>query len=348
MRLEAIQKKLETVFLPEQAVVLAEVINEAYTDLVKTSDFNELKEIVRNLSLTMEELAQAQIETQKEVSRLNRSLQELAEAQKRTEQRVEELVEAQKRTEQRVEELAEAQKRTEQRVEELAVVQKETQKEISRLDRALQELAEAQKRTEQRVEELAEAQKRTEQRVEELAEAQKRTEQRVEELAEAQKRTEQRVEELANAQKRTEEELRKLINEHAETRRQLGGLAITVGYRLEDEAFKALPKLLKKDYGLVVKGRLKRKFVQDNQGQEIEINILGEGEKEGEVYTIVGESKSQLSKRDVDDFIRRKLKRLEGVFPRMFPVLVTYMISQPGVEEYVQEKGIALYYSYDF
>lgn len=126
------------------------------------------------------------------------------------------------------------------------------------------------------------------------------------------------------------------------------GLAITVGHRLEDEAFKALPKLLKKDYGLVVKGRLKRKFVQDNQGQEIEVNILGEGEREGEVYIIVGESKSQLSKRDVDDFIRRKLKRLEGVFPRMFPVLVTYMISQPGVEEYAQEKGIALYYSYDF
>ncbi|MCG0278675.1 MAG: hypothetical protein L5656_09140 [Thermanaeromonas sp.] len=236
---------------------MAEVINDAYTDLVKTSDFNELKEIVRNLSLTMEELAEAQKETQKEVSRLNRALQELAEAQKRTEQRVEE-------------------------------------------------------------------------------------------LAEAQKRTEQRVEELADAQKRTEEELRKLISEHAETRRQLGGLAITVGYRLEDEAFKALPKLLKKDYGLVVKGRLKRKFVQDNQGQEIEVNILGEGEREGEVYIIVGESKSQLSKRDVDDFIRRKLKRLEGVFPRMFPVLVTYMISQPGVEEYAQEKGIALYYSYDF
>ncbi|MGB9860208.1 MAG: hypothetical protein ACPLQP_09775, partial [Moorellaceae bacterium] len=240
------------------------------------------------------------------------------------------------------------------RVEELAEAQKETGKEVSRLDRALLELAEAQKRTEQRVEELAEAQKRTEQRVEELAEAQKETRKEVSrldralaELAEAQKRTEQRVEELAEAQKRTEEELRKLIGEHNETRKQLGGLAMTVGYRLEDAAFKALPGLLQQDYGLVVKGRLKRKFVQDNQGRAIEVNIIGEGERDGQSYTIVGESKSQLSKRDVDDFIRKKLQRLEGVFPRVFPVLVTYMISQPEVEEYVREKGIALYYSYD-
>ncbi|MGB9860017.1 MAG: chordopoxvirus fusion protein, partial [Moorellaceae bacterium] len=129
---------------------------------------------------------------------------------------------------------------------------------------------------------------------------------------------------------------------------QLGGLAMTVGYRLEDEAFKALPELLQRDYSLRIKGRLKRAFVRDNQGQHIEVNIIGVGERDGQTYTIVGESKSQLSKRDVDDFIRKKVKRLEGVFPRLFPLLVTYMTSQPEVEEYVRDKGIALYYSYDF
>ncbi|MGQ9497925.1 MAG: chordopoxvirus fusion protein, partial [Desulfotomaculales bacterium] len=189
---------------------------------------------------------------------------------------------------------------------------------------------------------------RTEQRVEELAQAQKRTEQRVEELAQAQKRTEQRVEELAQAQKRTEEELQKLIGEHAETRRQLGGLSATVGYRLEDEAFKALPALLQRDHGLTVKGRLTRKFVRDNRGEDIEVNILGRAERNGQTYTIVGESKSQLSKKDVDTFIRKKLKRLEGIFDAIFPVLVTYMISQPDVEEYARQKGIAVYYSFDF
>jgi len=102
---------------------------------------------------------------------------------------VHKLAEAQRRTEQRVEELAEAQRRTEQRVE---------------------ELTEAQRRTERRVEELAEAQKRTERRVEELTEAQRRTEQRVEELAEAQRRTEEAVRQLLEFQARAEKTLARL------------------------------------------------------------------------------------------------------------------------------------------
>jgi hypothetical protein len=57
----------------------------------------------------------------------------LAEAQQRTEQRIEELAEAQRRTEQRIEELAEAQRRTEQRVEELTEAQRRTEQRIGRL-----------------------------------------------------------------------------------------------------------------------------------------------------------------------------------------------------------------------
>jgi chromosome segregation ATPase len=292
MRANAIEKKLEGVFDKRQAVVLAEVIAEAYNDLVKVSDFTELKNVVA-------ELAEAQKNTEKHLDRLTAKMEELAEAQKNTEKRLDSLT--------------------------------------------------------VRVEELAEAQKRTEARLEELAEAQKRTEARVEELAEAQKRTEARVEELAEAQKRTEEALRllalshdKLAGEHEETRRQLGGLAATVGYRLEDEAYRALPRLLQRDYGLAVEGRLKRRFVTDNRGRKIEVNIIGEALRDGERVTVVGESKSQLSKNDVDRFIKNKLKRLEGIYPALFPVLVTYMISEPDAEDYAREKGVALYYSYDF
>jgi uncharacterized protein YoxC len=63
LTVERLTHRFETVFKPNQAVVLAETIRAAYDDLVKTSDFNELKEIVRDLGA----------------------------AQKRTEQRVEEL-----------------------------------------------------------------------------------------------------------------------------------------------------------------------------------------------------------------------------------------------------------------
>jgi len=191
------------------------------------------------------------------------------------------------------------------------------------------------------VAELAEAQKQSERRLGELTK-------RVDELAEAQKRTEERLNELAEAQIRTEEELRKLAQEHRETRRQLGGLTITVGYTLENEAFKALPDLLKRDYGLELRGRLKRAYVRDKEGKAIEVNIIGKAVKDGREVTILGEGKAQLSKRDVDRFLRRKVNRLRDVLGDLFLVLVTHMISEYDVEEYAKEKGIALYYSYDF
>ena len=168
------------------------------------------------------------------------------------------------------------------------------------------------------------------------------------ELAEAQKRTEQRINELAEAQKRTEEELRKLVQDHRETRRQLGGLAMVVGYTLENEAYKALPRLLKEDYNISVKDKLRRQYVKDNQGKYIEVNIVGKASKNGKEIVIVGEGKSQLSKNDIDRFRNKKLNRLEGVFKEMFPLLVTHMTTNPDVEEYAKKKGITLYYSYDF
>lgn len=109
------RKRLETVFDKDQADVLSEVITDAYRDLVKTSDFNELKEIVRDLGA---------------------KVGELAEAQKKSEQRIEELAEAQKRTEQRVEELAEAQKRTEASVALLARGLQATRVELGGLSRS--------------------------------------------------------------------------------------------------------------------------------------------------------------------------------------------------------------------
>ena len=80
---------------------------------VRREDFEKLESTVYALGV-------AQRQSEVRLTRLEAIIVELAEAQKRTEQRVEELAEAQKRTEQRVEELAEAQKRTELVVQILA------------------------------------------------------------------------------------------------------------------------------------------------------------------------------------------------------------------------------------
>jgi len=297
-----IYEELSEVMDPRPAQKLASVLGLIYEDLqdtVKRSDFEALQRVVSELAV---------------------SQKELAEAQKRTEARVEELAEAQKRTEARVEELAEAQKRTEARVEELSA---------------------AQKQTEIRLGELAEAQKRTEARVEELTRS-------LNELSEAQKSTEIRLGELAAAQQRTESALAKLAERLDDTNKQLGGLAITVGYTLENEAYRALPVLLERDHQVKLTEPLRRDYLADARGRDLEVNILGRGTRGSEPVWIIGEAKAQLSKNEVDRFIRNRVEPLKAVCGKVFPILVAHMVSSRDVPEYARQRGVALYLSYQF
>ncbi len=109
-------RKLQSVFEPRQAKVLTEVITEAYSDLVRARDFNELKDIVR----------------------------ELAEAQKRTELRVEELTRAQEETRQQIqaltlaqEALARAQEESHRQIQELARQMGDIRREVGGLGRSM-------------------------------------------------------------------------------------------------------------------------------------------------------------------------------------------------------------------
>ena len=77
--------RLTQVFSEPQATVLTDVVHSSYRDLVHTSDFNELKEIVRDLAaaqqrteLSVKELAAAQQRTEETVQHLDRSLQKLS------------------------------------------------------------------------------------------------------------------------------------------------------------------------------------------------------------------------------------------------------------------------------
>jgi DNA repair exonuclease SbcCD ATPase subunit len=144
--------------------------------------FEELKDTV-----TKEDFRILRESIDANVSRLDTALTRLAEAQERSESRIEALAAAQARTEAKVTELAEAQARTESKIAELAEGQAR--------------LVEAQTRTEAKIAELAAAQTRTEAKIAELAAAQARTESKVAELADAQARTESKVAELADAQR---------------------------------------------------------------------------------------------------------------------------------------------------
>ncbi len=266
---------------------VARAIQKVVGESVRREDFLELKEVVN----------------------------QLAEAQKRTEERLGQLTI-------RVDQLAEAQKRTEERLGQLT----------ARVD----QLAEAQKRTEERLGQLTA-------RVDQLAEAQKRTEERLEQLT-------ARVDQLAEAQRKTEKVLTKLVEDHSETRKRLESMSDAVGYELENKSYMALPILLKRDLDLQIEDRLLRKYILGPDGKRyIQINIYGWGKRNGEKVLILGEAKTSLSKREVNKFMKhvKLISSLEGVHEdHILTVAVVHTIT-PDVEKYTKEKGIKIYWSYD-
>ncbi len=287
--------------LREAFFAIIEELEHYRRNVVTKDDFAALKAVVADLAV---------------------SVRDLAEAQKRTEQRVNELAEAQKRTEEGLNQLAEAQKRTEQRVN---------------------ELAEAQKRTEQRVNELAEAQKRTEERLNELAEAQKRTEERLNKLAEAQERTEERLNRLAEAQERTEAQVASLAKAVQGLREQVGGLAHSMAYALENEAYRKLPAYLHKVHNIRVLESLIRTEIADE-----EVNFWAKALKNGKEVRLVGESVLKLDDASKLKTLHRKLQKIGRVVPsELVPILVTHY-AKPKLLEQATEKGILVVLSYQW
>jgi hypothetical protein len=155
VNVDSLTRRFEQVFERRQASVLAEAINDAYSQLVKTSDFNELKAIMARLAI-------AQERTEARLEQLALSQDRLTAAQERTEARLERLALAQERTDASLERLSLAQERTEARLEQLAVAQ-------DRTDVSLERLSSAQERTEARLEQLAVAQENTEKSLSKLA-----------------------------------------------------------------------------------------------------------------------------------------------------------------------------------
>ncbi len=99
-----------------------------YNELSQTMDATAAKKIAEVIGLVYEELQNAV--TKVEFNELKEVVKDLAEAQRRTETKVEELVEAQKDLAQAQKDLAQAQRGTEKEVKTLALTVKNMQKEL--------------------------------------------------------------------------------------------------------------------------------------------------------------------------------------------------------------------------
>jgi len=243
----------------------------------------------------------------------------------------------------KIDRLAEAQIRTEKRLDELAIHVNELAEAQKRTEMRLEELAEAQKRTEERLNELAEAQKRTEIRLNELAEAQKRTEMRLEELAEAQKRTEERLNELAGRVDELTLTVNRLAIGFDSLRREVGRLGETIGFGLEDVARVVLPGWLERHLNVRVEG-LERKFIVVD-GEEIEFNLYGVGWRDGERIIVLGEVKSRIYGRDVLKFYEKIVKAEKVIGESIVAVMFGFLI-HPSAAGEAKKHNIVLVASY--
>jgi len=182
---------------------------------------------------------------------------------------------------------------------------------------------------------------RVEAALERLAEAQRRTEERVGALAEAQRRTEERVGALAEAQRRTEEAVRQLAQ-------AVGRLSDTVGYGLEDVAKVVLPGYLERHLGIRLSGELgeelKRQWIGP-EGNEVEINLYGEGEQNGRRIVVLGEAKSRIYGREVEQFDRAIQPIAATLNEKVVKVMVGYLI-HPSASRLAAEREILLVASY--
>ncbi len=293
-----------------------------------------LVRVTQEHSHEIAELRQASRENTLAIAELSKAVQENTSAIAELRQTVSGLMEV---TQRHSQEIAELRQMVQENTSAIAELRQTVSGLLEVTQRHSQEIAELRQMVQENTSAIAELR----QTVSGLVEVTQRHSQEIAELRQA-------VRELVETTKKHGQVLRRLELDQQDIRKQLGGLAMAFGYRLEDDAYLALPRLLKQDHGIEVQGRLKRDYLVDRQGNHLEVNILGEGVREGETITIVGESKAQLSANEIDRFLRRKVRRLQGVYPNLFPIIVTYMTTSPDVLEHARQRGVAVFFSYEF
>ena len=214
-----------------------------------------------------------------------------------------------------------------ERIEEIRVERKdfdELKGEVTKLTKSVDNLVQAQTRTDQSIGELTQAQIRTDKSIGELIQAQARTDKRFEELAQAQTEMKQAMKQLA-------------IN--------MNGLSDTIGFGLEDIARIVVPGYLERHENIYIE-ELQRGFVKvDNT--ELEIDLFGECNKDGETILIIGEVKSRIYEGEVKRFVSNVVNpiRKSEKESRIYPLMFGYVI-HPSAQRLAKIENVHLVASY--
>jgi len=304
-----------------------------------------LTEELLALPQLVQELIEAHKRGEERMTRIEQSLAELIEAQKRNEQSIAELVEAQKRNDERFAELIEAQKRNDERFAELIEAQKRGEERMTRTEQSLAELVEAQKRNDERFAELVEVQRRHEERLAAVEERLAKVEERLEGVEERLARLENTVAELAEAQKRTELEVQRLTNRMG----QIVGDLLEIKYR--DKPFSYFGRIVRRARVVdlaEVEDWLSERLSEEQLFDLFQLDLLvrgqirqpvGERKEHPEVWLAI-EVSSVVDGEDVQRVARRAEILRQAGLPVLAVAAGNYLT--PEARELARTKGVAL------
>jgi hypothetical protein len=133
-----------------------------------------------------------------------------------------------------------------------------------------------------------------------------------------------------------------------ETNRKLGGLDRSLGYAFENEAYRHLPEMLKRKYGIEAKEKIIRAHVGGK-----EINVFCRANRDGREVLVVGEAKTKLDERkeqpEVFEELEDKVKAVLTEYPQaeIVRVLVAHFALKSFLDK-ANARGIIVVQSFEW
>lgn len=162
-----------------------------------------------------------------------------------------------------------------------------------------------------------------------------------------QKCADQRFEQWARAQSKIDREFQRIHRCLTKVETLIQQLYGQLNYNLANTAHDVLPELLKTRYNVKVDKLYHANVVYSlEKGKYDEVNIFGEGFRNGQKVYVVGECKARFGVKNFRD-MERMLKRVEKKLDApLFPLVLAYQY-HPRVEMLLKQHSIPYIWSYE-
>ncbi|MEI8227826.1 MAG: hypothetical protein WCH77_06130 [Planctomycetota bacterium] len=169
-----------------------------------------------------------------------------------------------------------------------------TKREMTELRHGVQELVDVQKRMEVRMERLTASQEQTDVRLDRLTASQERTEVRLERLTASHEEIRDEIKDLVQVTKT-------LVWGQNDLRKQVGGIADSVGQGLEAYAMERIPRILEQQFEFVLESAAPETI--GPVGNESEIDVVCRGTFDGRPAAVLCEVKTNITETEVREFL---------------------------------------------